>query len=387
MDSPITPSTWIVPTHPHSFSTNDPSVSFLPSTQLIHLLRHRLRRIDQTPRHQPHRHEHPTHDPHQRTQKHQKPLPPLPMPHRQRREVVRDHQPRQQRRPLRRQRLRLDDVPGHRSLIRFDLGRKRILGDVGGGHQFDGDVGQRHAGSVVHDVLGVAEGVDSGREGGSECQGVDVVRDVGELAVEGVRFGLAVEEVDAEGEEGGGAAPGGGGDGDGEGSADSGDLDGADEGAALLAFGLGVGREGGGEGGFVFFDGGDAFFEFVWGAVVVLEFALGVGVAVVGVVEGVARQVGEGDVDAEGDFVAREEAGGGALVEEGGGDGFGEVHGVTGLDLEVHDELGQEEGGGGEGREEGYEASGYGTFADAVYWFGESVEGPEGGHRDVGEGV
>lgn len=231
-------------------------------------------------------------------------------------------------------------------------------------------------------MLGVAERVDPGGEGGSEGEGVDVVGDVGEFAVEGVRLGRAVEEVDAEGEEGGGAAPGGGGDGDGEAAPDAGDLDGADEGAALLAVGFGVGGEGGGEGGFVFFDGGDALFEFEGGAVIVLEFALGVGVAVVGVVEGVARQVGEGDVDAEGDFVAREEEGGGALVEEGGGDGFGEVHGVAGLDLEVHEEFRQEEDGGGDGGDEGYEAAGYGALADAVYWFGEGVERPEGRHGD-----
>jgi len=73
------------------------------------------------------------------------------------------------------------------------------------------------------------------------------------------------------------------------------------------------------------------------------EFSRGEGIAIVGVVQCFAGEVGEWDAEVERDHVCGEVVvGARAAVEEEGGDWVGEVHGVPRLYAEVEVELGKE---------------------------------------------
>lgn len=95
-------------------------------------------------------------------------------------------------------------MPRHGRLIR--LPRRVECPFVSRGHQLHSHVRQRDAGAVVHDMPRAAKRVFPRGERRAKRHIVDEVSDVGELAVERVRV-AGPGQIDAEAEEGRGAAP------------------------------------------------------------------------------------------------------------------------------------------------------------------------------------
>mmetsp|Transcript_31540 Transcript_31540/g.66786 ORF Transcript_31540/g.66786 Transcript_31540/m.66786 type:complete len:301 (+) Transcript_31540:567-1469(+) len=300
------------------------------------------------------------------------------MSHGQRGEIVGNQQSGKQRRSLRGERFRLHNVSRHARLIRLQRRTKRLF--VSCGDQLHGDIGKGDAASIVHNVMRIPQWIVPRRKRRAKRNIVKQMGDIGKTSVERIRRILR-GEIDAEAQQRRGASPRVGADRDGNGAPHAGDVEGADEGAALVSLGVDVGEPSHGRGG-VFLNGGLALREGERRFVIVVEFPRRERVPIVCVIQRAAVQMREGHVYAQGYPMSQQLFGGVVMIvlvgvavgKELGRHTVGEVHGVTGLDLEVDNDLGEEEETGRGAREEGDEPARDGPFADAIDGFGEGVE-------------
>mmetsp|Transcript_10807 Transcript_10807/g.22928 ORF Transcript_10807/g.22928 Transcript_10807/m.22928 type:complete len:221 (+) Transcript_10807:245-907(+) len=168
----------------------------------IHLLRHRLHRIYQTPGHQPYRYENAPNNPHQRTQKHKPILPRLNMSHGQRGKIVGNQQSRKQSRTLCSERLRLNNMAGDGCLVSF---LRRIKGTfVSCGHQFNCHIRQCDTGFIIHYVMCLLEWIVPRREWRTKGNIMNQMRDIRHFPME--RIGI-LRRIHPEREQRGGPSP------------------------------------------------------------------------------------------------------------------------------------------------------------------------------------